>query len=54
MGRLLAFMAVCSGIAVMAAGILGKEPQNVVVGAGVVASGVALKFGQKTQEKNNG
>lgn len=54
MGRLLAFMAVCTGIAVIAAGIIWKDGENVVIGAGLVGSGEALKFAQKTQEKNNG
>jgi len=51
MGRLLAFMAMCAGIALVAYGAVTKDSQDVLIGAGLIGSGEALKFGQKTQEK---
>ena len=51
MARLLSFMAVCAGIALAAFGAITKDSQSVLIGAGLIGSGEALKFGHKTQEK---
>ena len=51
MGRLLSFLVVCTGIALVALGVIMKDSNNVVIGAGLIGSAEALKFGQKTVEK---
>jgi len=50
MGRLLAFMSTCAGIATVAAGIVLQRAEIVIAGAGMVGSGELLKYGQKIRE----
>jgi hypothetical protein len=51
MGRLLAFMAGCTGIVIAAFGIVFKDAGIIAIGAGLFGTGELLKFGQKVAEK---
>ena len=57
MGRLVSFMAACTGVATIICGIVltfQKDTQGIKLigyGFGILGSGVLLKFAQKTQEK---
>ena len=51
MARLIAFVAMCSGVALAAAGVILKEGNYVAMGAGLIGSAEALKVVQKTVEK---
>lgn len=51
MGRLLAFMAGCTGIIIVGFGIAFKDVGIIAIGAGLFSTGELLKFGQKRAEK---
>jgi len=51
MGRLIAFMAACTGIGTIAVGLVFKNAAIVGIGAGLFSSGELLKYGQKRVEK---
>jgi len=51
MARLIAFVAMCSGVALATAGVFLKEGNYVAMGAGLIGSAEALKVVQKTVEK---
>lgn len=51
MGRLIAFMAACTGIGVIVFGCVFKNAGIIGIGAGLFSSGELLKYGQKVVER---